>query len=167
MIYILGLNHRLQIKPKLKETKELLTFIADKIDALKIDLIAEEFSEEALQRHGIKSTTVQRFCRRNKMSHIFIDPGPEERTRLGIISRGTVLKESYNRQEYFKPKDYSRFVEEVKETFKPREKYWFEKIKPNLKKDILVICGWDHMISFSKLLEERSIHCLVIEQVFS
>ena len=131
-VYIVGVNHRIQWwppSPRPEWTKRLLEFeeyLAEKCGCLQIDLLAEEFSEEALRGSNSTRSTGRNVANDRGISHRFCDPSKEERENLGIAS----------------------------DDHEQRMRLWLECILTTHSKRVLFLCGDNHVQNFSGLLTD-------------
>lgn len=99
-----------------------INFVHEKCRLLGVDLIAEEFSEYAVELNHAQDSTAKRVAREIRIPHLFCDPNPRERQELGI------------------------------QNIADREKEWLRRIIGSGYSHILFICGDDHLESFQSLL---------------
>lgn len=127
-VYLVGADHRIQWIPNSPSLEwegaisGFINFVHEKCDLLGIDLIAEEFSEYAVELNHAQDSTAKRAARETGIPHLFCDPNPHERQELGIQNNAD------------------------------REKEWLRRIMSSGNSRILFICGDDHLKSFQSLL---------------
>lgn len=176
MFYLLGIDHLVQYNgpiPRylLDEFKEYLNL---KIRELQISIIAEEFNEEFLTDvYGADEDTAKTAAERAGIEHVYCDPDSRERGELGIPYYADIkdsVKLRYNIKDTMIPdvKEKKEFDAEVKkEVIKYwgiRENFWFEKLKNRLDKNILFLCGHEHIDRFKELVDNRGIKCVIIDK---
>jgi len=127
MIYLIGVDHVIQHGGYLDTRKEVAlrefqSYLAQVVQDKRIDVIAEEFNEVALERSNTDFSTCRELARSLKIEHLFCDPTPEERQALKI------------------------------ETAEQREQEWLNRIRESLHMNVLFICGSEHLESFRRLL---------------
>ncbi len=127
-MYLIGVDHRIQWIPDSSSLEweriisVFIEFVREKCNLLGIDLIAEEFSECAVEINNGQDSTARRAARELGVPHLFCDPNPRERKELGIQDNAD------------------------------REKEWLRRIISSGNSRILFICGDDHLKSFQALL---------------
>jgi hypothetical protein len=157
-IYIVGTNHELQhdapprrvaVDLAQEARRRLQDYLRTLIGRLKPQVIAEEFSEDVL---GLKnaSSTVVPIAQEFGLTHRFCDPGRSERMALGLPPFGT---------EECDPPDRHRFDE-------IRESYWLTQLSDVIRKEILFICGAEHVHSFCALLSSKRTPAVVENEYF-
>jgi len=123
-IFFIGVDHRIQWVPnhlssewdaKLQEFSEYLNHICSKNE---ITLIAEEFSEEALQKSNALDSVSRQVSAKSGVQHLFCDPTTQERQASGIS------------------------------THNQREHFWLDRLASTCHDKIIFICGRDHLQSF-------------------
>ena len=165
LLYLLGVNHAVQFKPAMtqmfadgeseavrKKCEAFKAHVAEMIDKLGIEVLAEEFSDEGKResqtREFAKScaeaehepfdwetacqqfdweTELQKFSKAKGIEHRFCDPDSKERKALGI-------EES----------DWDK-----------REQVWLSRIADCKRRRVLFVCGDNHYDAFAQLLESN------------
>lgn len=160
MFYIVGINHSVQFK-KDEFSLNFLSFIRDIIINYNIEIIAEEWSEDADRLWKIKESNLSSLSRELNKPLIQFEPKEIDKNKFGIMTK-TDIKEAI---ELYIPvlkvmddieKRESERKKLEKQNYQPREKYWLEKIKHHSNQNTLIICGNDHINTFSKLLLENN-----------
>lgn len=167
--YLIGVNHSVQWNRDLLITVNYMQYLENQIKELNVDLVAEEFSEEALERNNTKNTSSDYVSKKilNK-NCILCDPDEKTRKMIGYPDKIQLNKKFGVRStiegtvEHKKRKEYER-------TFFPiREKYWLEQIK-NSKlsfERMIFICGSEHLNSFMSLLEKNNYDVFILDKKF-
>lgn len=176
MIYIIGIDHLVQYNGPVPGDilDEFKIFLHEKIDELKISVIAEEFNEEFLC-NVLNATegTAKLISERCGIIHIYCDPDESEREMLRIPYfadiKESVKKRLNINQKFITDYRLRKLVDaetsaEVKKYWDVREKFWFERIKGSLSENILFLCGHEHVVRFLNLLHENSVDALIIDQ---
>lgn len=133
MIYLIGVDHIVQhinkeaSAEKARLVDEFTHHLKESAKSLRVVLLAEEFSTEALAKSSATSSTAQKVSRELKIQHRFCDPNLQERHRLCI----------------------------GKDNFHQRELYWLDCIRDKRNEDIIFICGNDHLESFTSILRQE------------
>jgi len=175
MIYLLGINHKLQWDRNYYNTSLLINYIERKIKKHKIEILAEEFSEEIFKdrfyiEQSINTTSLYDIAVRSMLRHIYCDPDINKRSELGI-RRTYIIKKAAN-IDFFKPeKDYSpeeyeRFRRERKIDDDIREMYWLSQITDYKDGNILFLCGIQHLKSFGAKLVNNAFQVKIFNEVF-
>jgi hypothetical protein len=150
LLYLIGGNHAVQFKSVLaqmfdeservwKKREAFKAHVAEMIDKLDIEILAEEFSEEAKRQSGAGSfgetalefsweTVLQQFCKAKGIEHRFCDPDSEERKALGIEDPDS------------------------KRGRAQRERVWLSRIAGCKHRRVLFVCGDTHYDAFAQLL---------------
>ena len=139
MIYLIGINHKLQhekigLAEKQNVIREFLQYVESTAEQFQVTTIAEEWSEEASEINEVEFSTVQTLARKLGLKHILCDPTTEERMQNNIGK-----------------KDFDR-----------REEFWFKRLHRVLHENILFICGDQHLESFTRKLESKSISAEIV-----
>ena len=131
MVYLIGVNHILQFEPAPHASKiardkraEFKAHVLEVIEKLGISTLAEEFSEEAKTKWGVSESTLEQLARANAIEHRFCDPTAVERKENG-----------------FEQSDSDK-----------REQFWVSRIQDCKNKNVLFVCGDDHVEAFGKKL---------------
>ncbi len=94
--------------------------------SIKAELLAEEFSVEALEMSQATLSTAQKVAEKLNLNHQFCDPTTKERN-----------------ENYIKNDDFSA-----------REQYWLKQLLGKEETTVIFICGNDHIHNFSLLLQQ-------------
>lgn len=142
MVYLIGVNHIIQhlsdnsSSQKVALVKEFELHLKQNGKEVGADLLAEEFSVDALRISRVAFSTVQMVAVQLKIPHRFCDPTLEERKRLGI----------------------------AKEDHHEREQFWMECIRDFKFRNIIFACGNKHVGSFKSLLEQGGAKVQILSQ---
>ena len=148
-IYIVGTNHELQhtARPKRGASKkvqmrrrDLQVYLRELVARNDLTLIAEEFSQQILDIKGAESIA-KAVADQLGIEHLFCDPGVDDRVKIGLPTHGT---------EDCVPAEKERFD-------RIRENYWLNCLADVLDRDILFVCGSDHVHKFCELLSNKGI----------
>jgi hypothetical protein len=170
LLYLIGVNHAVQFKSAIaqmfgesesvrKKREAFKAHVAEMIDKLHIEILAEEFSEEGKTEsqtmefaksfaEGLHEpfdwetarqqfdweTELQKFSKAKDIEHRFCDPDSNERKALGIE------------------------VDSRKETesdWRKREEVWLSRIADCKHRRVLFVCGDNHYDAFAQLLESN------------
>jgi hypothetical protein len=167
LLYLIGVNHAVQFRSQLfsesgsvrKKREAFKAHVAEMIDELDIEVLAEEFSDEGKKesetREFVKDlakavhepfdweterqqfdweTELQKFSKAKGIEHRFCDPDSSERKALGIE------------------------VDPRKETeadWRKREQVWLSRIADCKDRRVLFVCGDNHYDAFAELLESN------------
>ena len=155
VLYLVGTYHSNQplgcTEGMYLEFKEYLPNLCD-IES--IDLLAEEFSEEALGLWKATTTVAQQLATERQITHIFCDPNTDQRRELGIpndeelkskLGYGSILNLSQLKQ---------ISIEELS-FWSIREEYWLNRVLEITANKCLFVLGSGHVDSFSMLLTNR------------
>ena len=168
LLYLIGVNHAVQFKSAVsqlfsesasvqKKREAFKVHVAEMIDTLDIEILAEEFSDEGKKESEAREfakdfakalhepfdwetarqqfdweTELQKFSKAKDIEHRFCDPDTKEREALGIE------------------------VDPQKETesdWRKREQVWLSRIADCKHRRVLLVCGDNHYDAFAQLLE--------------
>lgn len=138
MLYLIPVNHGVQYYGGYgndeDEQARFKKFLIGFVNKNEIDLIAEEFNEDAVEAWNADGATCEDVADECDVEHRFCDPGLEERKELRVAAD-----------------DMDGDGWDV------REKYWFSQIKDELydNETIVFVCGADHVDSFTQLLSDE------------
>jgi len=179
MVFIIGVDHLVQYNGPVPEyiLEEFRAFLACKVRELNISLIAEEFNEEFLRDVlGATEDTAKTVADQTGAAHLYCDPDEREREMLGIPYYADVMDMVKKRRgitaRFIFDDGLRRCVEretagETKKYWHIREKFWLGKIKESLDRNILFICGHEHVESFSWMLRENGAEVSVIDDFWN
>lgn len=167
LLYLIGVNHAMQFKgttaqmcgesESVRTKREAFqTHIAEMFDKLAFEILAEEWSDEAMHKPAERETALdeqsaqalfeaelaqcnyetvlQQFRKAKGVEHRFCDPTSREKQALGIE------------------------IDPQKETDSDREKrrrFWLSKIADCKQRRVLFVCGDNHYDPFAELLESN------------
>ena len=171
MLYIILLSHKFQWKRDLPKSSQFKNYLKEKIKTLNIDLIAEEYSKEALAWVNEKTTIAQDIALEFNIVHKFCDPGKEARKRIGYISRAKIKQNLGFKEpiEFDTPED-NEIMKEQRKFYHKRERYWLEQLTPYIDKNILFLCGFDHIDksdTFESLIKEFEFNYEILPERFN
>ena len=164
LVYLIGVDHAMQFKHPWsqmvggepegvgKKREEFKAYVAEMIDKLGIEILAEEFStrqayaegevafrrkvaaelEETAPEPLIWKTVLEQLGEDKGIAHRFCDPDAKEREALGIEVDSKKATES---------------------DWRKREQFWLSKIENCKHKRVLFVCGDNHYDTFAQLLE--------------
>ena len=158
-VYIVGTDHEMQHDAPSHRTapdkvqrarREFQTYLCTLVDRLKIQVIAEEFSQEALNgRHA--ESTVRPVADKLGIEHRFCDPNVAEREELGLPH----------------PFLDHRKEREMPQLNQIREQNWLDRLSDVLHRDIIFICGAKHVHTFFELIRSKGISATVEREHFA
>lgn len=154
-VHFIGVNHSHQLYSYEKGDEEAFDgFLFSFCCNTKIDLIAEELSEEAITLWGAKGSVARNVATRLSIMHLFCDPGLDERKKLGILTRKEIAAElGYGRT---LTSSQSAIIDaEERKFWSIREQYWLERLRDLSFSECAFIIGTQHIDSFSALLSAK------------
>jgi hypothetical protein len=128
LVLLVGVDHRIQYtnlacSPKWRqEILKFANYLKDQCQQHGVQLLAEEFSEEALLSSNATGCTVCDVATELGLPHLFCDPTQSERNTLNVT------------------------------TSDQREQVWLDRLLSAKKDNILFVCGDDHINTFSTKL---------------
>ena len=141
-VFLVGVNHRIQYLrdsegPQCtEEVRGFEQYLAQQCQTHQIQLLAEEFSDEACILNEVRESTVERVAATRGIRHRFCDPGSEQRNVLNIP-----------------PNDVQR-----------REEFWLDCLLDAQKTPILFVCGDKHVDSFRGLLQQSGHEACILDR---
>ncbi len=180
MIYLVGVNnHNIQHDgigcADLFLRNKFSAFLKNEIVEHDIVLLAEEFNEEALYKiskgniatvqNVVKDLRAENF----KIEHRFCEPSIDERELRGILSPAEILSKKLNIkiERKLNENEQKIFDEEKMKSFFARESIWFEKISNYLDRNVIFVCGVDHIRSFEILLTDKRYKPIILIENWS
>lgn len=164
-VYLIGVNHEVQYRRESVITTEFITYLEEQVKKYNPGLIAEECSEEALERNHLESTTVQDAATRHGIKHLLCDPDTEVRKKIGYPIREQLRKKFGPGYSIEGTDEYRRRREYEKKFWHLREQHWLEQIMP-FYCDTLFICGIEHLERFGSRLEENGYEAIILDRRF-
>lgn len=184
MVYIIGVDHLVQydgpIPGRLRE--EFRDYLVMVSRTYGIDLLAEEFSVEALQDvYHAKIDTAREAAEILGIQHRFCDPEEHDMRTMGIpyfaeimdrikrergITAPFILDDSIRALVRREATDISKTYWHIRESF------WYDRIAPDIDSTILFICGHEHTERFQTIVCAGGNKCTILdrfwhEEIFS
>lgn len=126
--HLVGVDHRIQYtNPSCgpewtADIRKFQDYLVSEANRLKVDLLAEEFSEEICRLHCASGCTVRDAASHAQKAHLFCDPDSAERKTAQISNKDQ------------------------------REQEWLARIQRAGARRLLMVCGNDHIESFGEHL---------------
>jgi len=161
MIFVHGVNHNTQHRGNGSDAEgaSRLEILVEEFYGQKdISLVAEEFSEEACEHSGVKTSVCLEISKRLPLlRHIYCDPSSSERRKLRIPSQAALVKRVKKDLgvKIVMGKESNEYYDQLRSQYHDiREKFWLAKLEPYKDKGqkVLFVCGSDHVASFSAML---------------
>jgi hypothetical protein len=166
MIYVIGVDHlKEQIPNAMNESEKverLRTFVRKTCGEKNIQLIAEEWCEDARPRSLTRRTHTEAVASELGIKYSPCDPGIAERKAMGFKARDQIALEIgvpfpltedtlEERANAAKINAAARKYDEI------REEYWLREIFKNgdASTPILLVCGYGHVDDFIKLAKNK------------
>lgn len=171
-VYLVGItSHESQVDLNDEPNKLFYDLIKSSSVKYNIDLIAEEFSEEALNKRrykGARDTIARMVSKELNIGYLPCDPDSDERKKLGIKNGKEIAKElGYKQSERFfvlSPEQAHEVDEREKSYWPKREGFWLSKLTGCSFEKCLFILGAKHIDSFSDLLKIKSYQPKTLER---
>lgn len=155
---LLGTSHPIQRGVSKKDSFQ--KYIEQLCSTHCINAVAEEID--------IKSTVASGVSDKIDITHIIIEPTPEESKKLGIEEVHRIVYELMNKYEIenwpIEPSTYNlpllvyeEYTSRIQATYRQRESEWLRRIEELNTWPILIICGANHFQPFFKLLSSSGI----------
>jgi hypothetical protein len=175
MIYLIGVDHLIQYNGPVPEPmrNEFRSYIIEICQMHGIQVIAEEFSNEALQKvyHATRETAGEA-AEILKIRHRYCDPEEKELAEMGIPCYFDVMQEVKNKytissmfivDDKLRKKVKKETADIIRSYWSIREEYWYKRISDIIGLPILFICGHEHVIRFRSLLIAKGHQCMIID----
>ncbi len=152
MIYLIGADHKHAQRRKCGEplTECQLYFrsvVESAIQSVNPGLLAEEDHRDYLSRAGADSILLEiATARQIADRHRLVDPNDAERERIGYRELNGPPYEAVAYRAH-----------EIMHQFPKREEFWLGKLLDYLNGEVLFVCGWGHIESFTALLARKGV----------
>ena len=146
MIYLVGVDHKLQDGRSQPNSDDFVKYIRIVLKNRGITLLAEEWSADITNYRG--ESKLRNF--ENRVKYVAFDLLKDEQKRWGIKSQEEIYKESGGTEikpGVFRGFDPQQAARLTREEAHKREPGWLKKLSPHLKntKNTLLVCGSDHL----------------------
>lgn len=162
LLLIFGTAHSVQMGSPEKDTEEDCMFRAEVGKACtqnEVSLIAEEMSNEALERAGIPKTIGQLIASEQGIEHLLCDPPSKLRSKLGIRDTQAIELDALLEKRTEEKRD-----QELKHSWSLREDYMLHCIQSVETEKALLICGANHVREFARKAEALNIKTRVVHE---
>ncbi len=176
MIYLIGVKHEFQHDGNscvdIASRNKFSAFLKNKAKEYNVALLAEEFNEDCLKNSKGNISIVKKAAEELKIKHRFCELSKDERKAKNILSESEIYSKKLNIRRYggvcpvLDENQQKIFDEEMEKSFLAREIEWFLKINDYFDKNILFVCGSDHIESFLLLLNSRQHKVKIIYKNF-
>jgi hypothetical protein len=160
---LVGANHAHQHPGSSYGRSDLFaSFLIAQATLLRVDLLAEEMSTDALAKVGVKQSTVQEVALSLHIQHLFCDPNEVERKALGIpnyeeLKKRRSIDHVFGAQEQL-------LVADERSYWPVREQEWLTRLRKTRHNKVLFVHGPDHTAAFARLLEKNGYEVQVLCQ---
>lgn len=164
MIYIIGVNHEFQfISQKYPDNGERLrAFLEKTIKEQSPTAIIEEFNEDARSHWNATEVIAESIAKKHELPHIFCEPTQKERDANGILGELGVLKKHFGLLIPRESKWGKEVKDDIAQDFAKREEFWFTASADHIKGNPIMICGTNHLDSYTALLKRKGYESTVI-----
>ena len=118
--------------------------------------IAEEMNEDGLAEANKIESVPQIIAGILGLPHVFCELNRKERVALGIKQENEIRISAF-----FNEKSEGYVEAALKDQFHRRESVWLDRIEAVGTWPVLFICGANHVLSFTALLQEAGVECEV------
>lgn len=177
MIYIIGVDHKLQANREISKT--FINYLKEKVKDLEITFIAEEWSKDASKKWNVTTSTVNDFSQATRIEYRACDISEKEHLQKGIRDMKQIRKDlGLENKVYSNPvgeinidklNDDVKADREFSQEQRKREPFWYENIKNKTNENMIFICGLSHISTqnddqegFDKLLIEKGCNVQVL-----
>lgn len=139
-LLLVGVEHRIQWIPQhtgpewQQDLDQFAAHLRQYAVQARVDLLAEEFSEEALRRSNARDSVARSVAASLQIAHMFCDPDTNERRQLSI------------------------------ENDVQREAYWLARLRESAASVVIFVCGDSHVDSFRAKAEAAGHDAEVVSQ---
>jgi hypothetical protein len=165
MVYLIGVSHGVRFlttKEELPRTASFAQYLRERAKELNAVLIAEQLSEERLNRCPTLVSVGRSISKELEIEHKFCSPNSNDRKTFGIPSLIEIKRQLELEGVLIHNEEVIPEYEERK-YFRRREAFWFKKIEDEAGKSVIFICESEHVESFRRLLVENGIKAGVLE----
>lgn len=175
MVYIIGVDHLVQYNGPVPERlrDDFRDYLVAFSRTHRIDLIAEEFSNEALLEvyHATKDTACEA-ARILGILHRFCDPEERDMIRLGIpyfadiigrVKKQRGIDTAFILDDTLRARVREEATAISKSYWHLRETFWYDRIAPDIDSNILFICGHEHTDRFQSIILQHGNTCVIVE----
>ncbi len=166
MIYVIGVDHFKEQMPHamndMGRVSHLQTFVRRFCREKDIQLIAEEWCEDARIKLSIKNTYPEALASELKIKHCPCDPGLAAREAMGFKDRGQIALEigvpfPYTEDTPEERANAEKINVAARKFDEQREEYWLEEIIKNngTDKNTLLVCGYGHADNFVAIAKKK------------
>ena len=164
MVYLIGVDHKFQYLDS-DSSCSFSQFLEQKVKQLGVVLIAEELSQEAIEREeNLRKTKVDSTARHvaeiTGIEHRLCDPNNSERKSLSILTTRDIQQKLGLKVGQDEPK----VEREKRKNWPKREQFWLDKIKDRVEEKLIFVCGADHIKSFKSLLESNNCNVEILSE---
>ena len=172
MIYLIGVSHRVQAKPKgATDTPDQLKYreaLTAAIKQVNPALVGEEYSEFALGKQKKDTGTEHESLTKQvadaaKVQHRYCDPEAEAREKMGYIE-GSALPVRFATSDDRTDYNERGFATEVVKYWPLREQFWLDQLHDVVGKDVVFVCGDAHLERFAELSKKHGISSTVVSR---
>ncbi len=160
-VFVLGTHHTYQYGVGCTQEKEsaFRHLVRSAAQTLELGALAEELNEDGLSEHNVRRSVLQQEAAALGLPHCFCEPSRDERVALGVQQENDLRVQAW--MNGWSETDIQR---RMLDEFRKRETVWCDRL---LKLDawpVLMVCGANHVPSFSALLAERDMVGEVLER---
>jgi len=166
MLYIVGTGHHYQFGAGARfgqdhctesDESEFAQMLRDLFTSAAADVLAEELNQQALEEVGRGKSVMQLIAAELSASHMFCEPDRAERVNLGIRVENEIRISAF-------PKTVDEEVVQTlsAESWRRREQEWLRRLDAVKSKNVIFVCGADHIATFVPLAQEQGFKCNVV-----
>lgn len=162
-IHLIGIDHVVQHLKTNPVTKKFKSYLTDQVSNLKITLLAEEWNEDYCHRNEVKKSTVKEVADEIGLEHRYCEMRNADREARDLYS-DTEVKARFKREGNTDKDELSKTIEDI---HRKREQHWYSQIKDVVRsRDIIFVCGGQHLESFESLLKQNGINVRIFRTKF-
>ena len=166
MLYIVGTGHHYQFGTGARFGQDCCTepderafaqMLRDLIATVGGEVLAEELNQQALEEVGKTISVMQRIATEASAPHIFCEPDRAERVKLGIKDENEIRISAFPRS-----LDEALVQSLAADSWRRREQEWLLRLDAVKSKNVILVCGANHIATFVPLAQEQGFDCKVM-----
>jgi len=166
MLFIVGTDHNYQFGAGVRYGEDHCSeadqaafahMLRDLATTLAAEVLAEELNGQALEEVGRTKSVMQLVAAEGAIPHLFCEPDRQERRILGIRVDNEIRISAFP-----KVLDEHTVQALVSESWRRRELEWLRRLDTVRSKNVLFVCGAQHISTFASLAREHGFECKVV-----
>jgi hypothetical protein len=166
MLHIAGTSHHYQFGAGVRfgpdhcteaDERAFVELLHNLAHSCAAEVFAEELNQQALAEVGKTSSVMQLVAATLKLPHLFCEPDRAERTALKIMDENEIRFSVF-------PKRLDEAVVQARaaESWRRREQEWLQRLVIAKSKNVVFVCGANHISTFVPLAQAEGFECKVV-----